>query len=175
MRKMKIAMTVLLLILPFCPAFAAAPPNPKALFKTADVVLEVIPIKAHPVDRGTSVDAIEGTDTTHFALAEAMVTFKIRRILKGKWERVKVGGPGRFAQASKAMKKKDYLKILTLNFSDPNKEIDKEWVSVAVEDPGKSFGIRSWDAPESRRCKIYLKTIPHRTDSYVMIGSIIVS
>ncbi len=163
---------IVFLLLASGAVFAAEEPvNPKVLFKAADVVLEVIPIKARPVNAGTVVDAVEG-DASHMAVAEAMVTFKIRRVLKGKWDRIKAGGPSRLEQAHKALKDKNYAEILTLHFSDPNREIDKEWVSVAVEDPGKSFGITSWEDPEPKRSKIYLQRIPNRPDSYLLIGAV---
>jgi len=145
--------------------------NSKTLFKQADVVLEVIPLRARPMERGVSVDAVEN-DPSKRALAEAAVSFKIRRVLKGEWIKEKVGGPTRMEQAEKAMRQKDYKKLFTLNFSDPNQEIKREWFSIAVVDPGKTFGIDRWDAPEPVRLKVYFKRQPENNNSLVMIGVI---
>jgi len=153
------------------PLFAAesAALNPKALFKQADVVLEVIPLRARPIERGVSVDAVEN-DSARLALAEAVVSFKIRRVLKGEWIKERVGGPTRLEQLEKAARKKDYMKILSLNLSDPNAVVAREWLSIAVENPGKTFGISSWDSPEPTRLKVYFKRQPENKNSFVMIG-----
>lgn len=152
------------------PLFAAeSASNPKTLFKQADVVLEVIPLRARPMERGVSVDAVEN-DPTRLALAEAVVSFKIRRVLKGEWIKEKLGGPTRLEQLEKAARKKDYKKILSLNLSDPNQEIARGWLSIAVEDPGKTFGIDRWDSPEPVRLKVYFKRQPENKNSFVMIG-----
>ncbi|MBP9865453.1 MAG: hypothetical protein KBC91_03510 [Candidatus Omnitrophica bacterium] len=144
-------------------------PNPKALFKQADVVLEVIPLRARPIERGVSVDAVE-SDPARLALAEAVVSFKIRRVLKGEWLKDRVGGPTRLEQLEKAVRKKDYTKILTLNLSDPNLVVAREWLSIAVEDPGKTFGIERWDSPDPTRLKVYFKRQAENKNSFVMIG-----
>jgi len=155
-------------LLPFCFAEESAP-NPKALFKQADVVLEVIPLRARPIERGVSVDAVESAPE-RLALAEAVVSFKIRRVLKGEWLKDRVGGPTRLEQLEKAVRKKDYTKILTLNLSDPNQVVAREWLSIAVEDPGKTFGIERWDSPDPTRLKVYFKRQAENKNSFVMIG-----
>ena len=154
--------------LPSCYALETSP-NPKALFKQADVVLEVIPLRARPIESGASVDAVE-SDLSRLALAEAVVSFKVRRVLKGEWKKVKVGGPSRMDQMGEAVRKKDYKKMFGI--TDPNQEVEKSWVSIAVEDPGKAFGINQWDAPEPSRMKVYFKRLPENKDSLVLIGTL---
>ncbi len=144
-------------------------PKPKALFKQADVVMEVIPLRARPMERGAAVDAVEN-DPARLALAEAIVSFKIRRVLKGEWIKDRVGGPTRLQQLEKAVRKKDYTKILSLDLSDPNQVVAREWLSIAVEDPGKTFGIEHWDSPEPTRLKVYFKKQPENKNSFVLIG-----
>ena len=163
---------VFLLTLAACPLpllAVEAVPAAKALFKQADVVLEVIPLRARSLERGVSVDAVE-TDSTRQTLADAVVSFKIRRVLKGEWLKDKLGGPTRLEQMQKVVQKKDYKKILSLNLSDPNQEIAREWLSIAVEDPGKTFGIDHWAAPEPTRLKVYLKRRSENKNSFVMLG-----
>lgn len=157
--------------LTLCSVAEEAVLNSKTLFKQADVVLEVIPLRARSLQRGASVDAVEN-DPARLALAEAVVSFKLRRILKGDWIKEKVGGPTRLQQLEKAARKKNYGKLFGLNFTDPNEEISREWVSIAVEDPGKTFGIDRWDSPEPTRLKVYFKRLPENKNSFVLIGVI---
>lgn len=153
----------------FAASKSSVAPNPKALFKQADVVLEVVPLRARPLERGVSVDAVEN-DPVRMALADSVVSFKIRRVLKGEWIKEKLGGPSRMEQASKAVHQKDYKKLFTLNFSNPEQEVKREWLSIAVEDPGKTFGIDQWDSPSPTRFKVYFKRQPDNKNSFVMLG-----
>lgn len=154
----------------FWPSAAPAAASSRQLFKEADVVLHVTPMRVRPIDRGASVDAVEG-DLSRLPFAEAVVSFKVERVMKGQWT-TKLGGAGHLDQMSEAVRKKEVLKILTLDFTDPNEQVDKGWISVAVEDPGKTFGINHWDAPETRGLKLYFKRLPDDKDSLILTGVI---
>ncbi len=162
---------LLLLMLCVSSCATAAPGSSRALFKSADAVFEVQPLRVHAVREGGSADAIEA-EPARAAVAEAIVSFKILRVLKGDWPMVPAGGPSRVEQAHHAMHKKKYLKLLTLDFDDPHELIRKEWFSVAVEDPSGTFGISSWDAPEPRKLKLYLKCDGAHKGSYRLLGVI---
>ncbi len=140
-------------------------------FKEADVVLEVQALRVHAIAERGSADVVEA-DPAKAAVVEAIVNFRIIRILKGEWASVPVGGPSRADQAVDAVRKKDYFKILTLDFHNPEKRMKKEWVSVAVENPRETFGISSWDAPEPRHLKLYLKRSPVRKDSFLLLKAL---
>jgi len=145
--------------------------NAKDLYKQADVVLDVIPLKVRPISRGSSVDVIEN-DVSRLPFVEAVVSFKLKRVLKGNWIKEKLGGPSRFAQMQTAAKNRNVFKMIGLDFTDPEEEVLKEWLSVAVEDPGKVFGINNWESPGSKRLKLYLKRQPENNNSFIMIGAV---
>ncbi|OGW72502.1 MAG: hypothetical protein A2Y02_00390 [Omnitrophica bacterium GWA2_52_12] len=165
------AFRFLVFIILFSSCTTAAPGSGRALFKSADTAFEVQPLRVHAVSEGGSADAME-VDPERAAVAEAIVNFKILRVLKGDWPMVPVGGPSRAKQAYDAVHNKKYVKMLTLDFDDPHELVRKEWFSVAVEDPGSTFGISSWDAPEPEKLKIYLKRDAAHKGSFLLIGAL---
>ncbi|MDD5217859.1 MAG: hypothetical protein PHN49_08855 [Candidatus Omnitrophica bacterium] len=164
------AMVVFLSVGILFPVLLRAEDNPRPLKKNADVVLDATPFLVKPFEIKSVVDAIEG-EPEKAGIPKAVVEFKINRVLKGDFTKVKTGGPSRFAQAQDAAQKHQFLKIATLDFSNPDREVEKEWMSIAVRDPMASFGISDWENPAKGRFKVYLKRLPDDPASYIMIGS----
>ena len=135
----------------------------------ADVVLRVTPVRVKAIQPGSSVDVIESTPDTA-SWPTAVGVFRVERVLKGEFNRVPVGGASPFEQLVEAGKKKEFLKLLTLDTHDPNELRDQEWVSVAVFNPFETFGIKDWENPEGGKGKLYLKRSPDRKDSYIFMG-----
>jgi len=135
-----------------------------------DVVLSAVPFKVTKINQNSVVDAVED-GAQRPGVAEAVVLFEIERVIRGEFTKVRAGGPTKIEQARQAVQKKDLLQVLTLDFSDPDEEYEKPWVSVAVSDPDDSFGIEDWDNPEGKLCRLYLKRLPDRDASYVMVRS----
>ncbi len=99
------------------------------------------------------------------------VLFHIDKVVKGEFSKSKLGGPSALEQAKDAAKNKEILKLLTLDFSNPEDEVDKELLSVAVYDPETSFGINASDSPSKTKHKLYLKRMDEDADSFILIYS----
>lgn len=134
----------------------------------ADIVLQVTPVRVKPIQSGSSVDVIENAQE-HGSWPTAVGVFRVERVLKGEFNRAPVGGDSKFEQLKAAGKKKDLLKILTMDTYDPNELRDQEWVSVAVFNPFETFGIKDWENPEGGKGKLYLKRTPGQKDSYILM------
>ncbi len=134
-----------------------------------DVVVLVSPVSVKSLQGKPVVDAIENPENA--ATPKALVLFKIERVLRGTIPQIKSGGSSKMDQAKEAFSNREYFKIITADFSDVSRLVDKEWLSVAVADPSKTFQISSWENPGSQRYKIRLKPVIGRPGSYVMIGS----
>ena len=124
--------------------------------KGADVVLEVTPIIVKEFEIGDVVDVIEG-NPDRAELSLWTVQFRIEDELRGKFTRVEIGGASKLDQAVEAAEGKDLFKILTLDFQDPKEKILKPWLTVAVVDPYKTFGLKPGSDFSDEKYKIYLK------------------
>lgn len=136
----------------------------------ADVILEVSPIGVSSLSGSSSVDVL-GQDPQSFDEKAAVVQFKIEQVKKGEFTKVKAGGPSKFEQAKQAAKEGQVLKLLTLDFENPEDVSEKPWVTVAVANPFESFKILNWDNPGKQRYRLYLKREEARADSYRLLQS----
>lgn len=134
-----------------------------------DTVLRVVPVRVRPLGVTRTFDAIEG-GTEPIELFDKKVVFEIDQVLLGDYVKIKRGGPSKFEQAKEASQEKDFLKFVTLDFKDPDEEIDKKWISVAVKDPSERFGIMDWNNPEKKKIKLYLKKTETNADTYILKG-----
>jgi hypothetical protein len=133
-----------------------------------DVALLATPLSGKELQSGAVIDAIENTPNA-LQNARFVISFRIDRVLIGELPKEKVGGRSRWDQAVEAAAEKKIMKFLTLDFKNPNEEIDKLWFRVAVQDPGATFGINDWHQPAQGRYKLYLKRMPKQTNSYVLV------
>lgn len=138
--------------------------------KNYDVAVLATPITLKPLTGRVTVDAVE-QDAAKAANAQAVLVFKIDRVLQGEMPSVKAGGPSKVDQAQQAYRDKEYLKLLTMDFEDPDREIPKEWISVAVEDPAVSFGIEPGENLDesARQYRLYLKKEKNKERSFVFV------
>ncbi|HTL47830.1 MAG TPA: hypothetical protein VL688_07180 [Verrucomicrobiae bacterium] len=133
-----------------------------------DAVLRVTPIRVKPIEKGASIDAIE-QKLENEGWPTAVVVFRVDKVVSGEFNKVKVRNASRWDQAREAGKNKNILKILTLDFDKPEEIQDQEWISVAVTNPIESFGIHSWEQPEKKSGRIYLKRVPEQPGTFVMV------
>lgn len=77
------------------------------------------------------------------------------------------GGPSISEQMKQAWKDKNPLAML--DYKDPDRQVMRDLISVAVADPGASFGITSWANPGKKRFKLYLKEAEGRKGSYYVL------
>ena len=116
------------------------------------------------------IDAIEG-DPSQIGETAAAVQFKIEDIVRGDFIQMKAGGLSKYQQVKHAAKKGKILKLLTLDFKDPDKLVDKPWMTVAVNNALKSFNILDWDNPGDQKFKLYFKKAADSRDSYLLVKS----
>ena len=143
--------------------------KPKPPRQEPDVVVLASPIRVKELQPKAVVDAIENPE--HAEEPKALVLFKIDRILRGTLPKTKLGGPSKWEQAKEAVQDKSYFKLLGSDYTDSERIIDKEWLSVAVADPAKTFAISSWENPGGKQYQIRLRPVPGKTGSYVMVES----
>ncbi len=137
--------------------------------KDYDVVLRVTPIKVKPLLMNTPVDAIEG-GAENIQIFDKLVNFKVNDVLLGEYVMIKRGGASRFEQMKDLQQEKNFLKMLTLDYEDPNEEMMKPWISVAVKDPSERFGIENWENPQQVAYRLYLKRTKNEKDSFILKG-----
>jgi hypothetical protein len=133
--------------------------------KDYDVVLVASPVSIREVRPRESFDAIEETQEP----PQHIVSFKIERTLVGELAKEKRGGPSRIDQAREAAKKKEYLKLASLNFEDPDIEVEKEWFRIAVKNSGETFGVTPGGSIPGHRFKLYLKQVPKMPKTYFLV------
>ncbi len=66
------------------------------------------------------------------------------------------------------------IKILAgdqLKIKNPNEEVDKEFLRVAVKNPGETFGLTPGETLPFNRFKIYLKQIPKNPKTFLFVKS----
>ena len=145
-------------------------PQRKALLSSDhyDVILEATPFKVKGITSGSVVDVVEeGLDQVGFD--SAVVSFKIEKVLRGEFTKVKFAGPSRFQQMKDAARDRDFWKIIKSDFSDPNELVDQKLISIAVQDPVKTFGFNSWSDPGNKRYKLYLQRVAKQANTYVLV------
>ena len=137
-----------------------------AAFRDADVILKVVPMTAKVLSRDTVIDVMEKAEPDQMERLNTVVVFKINKILKGEFTKIRRGGPSRLKQAQQAMTRGKVLKLMTLDFTDPDEIIEKRWVNVAVENAFTRFQISDWEDPPDQLFLLYLKRLPEQTDSF---------
>ena len=142
----------------------------KALFPSgnSDVILEATPFKVKGITSESVVDVVEeGLDQVGFD--SAVVSFKIDKVSKGEFTKVKFAGPSKFQQMKDAARDRDFWKIIKSDFSDPNGLVDQKLISVAVQNPVKTFGFNSWSDTGNKRYRLYLQLVPKQINTYVLV------
>ena len=132
-----------------------------------DVALVATPIAVKSLAGGGSTDAVVGKPGA-FEKPTAKVVFHIDRIITGEFSQ-RQGGPSIIRQISDSVKNKDFLQ--TFNYTDPDKALPRELISIAVADPAATFGITSWDNPEKKRHVLYLQKAVAKGESYYLVKS----
>lgn len=138
--------------------------------KTYDTAVLATPITLKPMTGRVTVDAVE-QDPAKAANAQAVLVFKIDRVLQGELPSMKAGGPSKVDQVQQAYRDKEYLRLFTMDFEDPDRQIPKEWISVAVEDPAAAFGIQPGENLDEplRQYRIYLKKLKGKERGFVFV------
>jgi|GEM_PF-1717764 len=124
---------------------------------TFDISFIGIPFKANPIGAGVGADAIEiaPDGNTNYT---SVVLVTVEKELKGSLPETGPRAPSKITQANDALKSKQILKVLLMDFDDPDAVQTKSWVSIAVIDPVKTFSIRRGSESErGRRYRIYLR------------------
>ncbi len=138
--------------------------------KNYDVAILASPITLRPLTGPVAVDAVEKGETDA-EQAQAVIVFKIDRVTQGEMPLVKIGGPSKTDQMAEAYRNKEYLKLFTMDFEDPDRQVPKDWISIAVLDPEASFGIRPGDNLDesTRQYRIYLKKEKGRARNFIFV------
>lgn len=134
-----------------------------------DTVLRAAPVRVKPLGVTRTFDAIEFGDED-IELFDKKVVFEIQDVLLGEYVTTKRGGPSKMEQAKEAGLEKDFMKVLTMDFKDPEEMVDKRWISVAVKDPTERFGISNWNQPNREPMKLYLKRTKTNEDTFFLMG-----
>lgn len=133
-----------------------------------DVGVEAIAVRVKSLSPKTVIDAVEN-DPVNRANPQAVVSFRILRVFRGELGKMTVAGPSKYEQMKKAAQEREILKLVTLDFENPDEEVEQEYLKIAVRNPMETFGIRAWDDPGDAEIKLYLKRLPERPDSYVLV------
>ncbi len=134
------------------------------------MVLEVTPLRVKAFEIGSAVDAIQGPPDKPYTVS-AVILFRIERTLRGEFTVVHGATPSLFEQISDSVDEhsaSSIVKLLTMNFERPGDPVQKGWVTVAVEDPEKTFGIGDWENPGDGRFRLSLNRAPQSADSYIL-------
>lgn len=132
------------------------------------MVLDVTPIRVHPLKAGKTVDALE-KPPEEISPSAKVVIFRINRVLRGNLKPVKINELSLWNQAKDATEDKNILKLVTMDFKKPEEAIPKEWFSMIVTDPAVSFGIREDEETPKQRYRLSLARVHKNPDSYVLI------
>lgn len=134
-----------------------------------DVIFLGTPISVHGMKPGEPVDAIEGSPED--GSARDLVVFKIERVILGEFATQRRGGPSRFEQMSTAMKNKEVMDVIGFNFKNPEDQIAREKIRIAVKNSGVTFGLTPGEDLAYFEHKIYLKRISSKPEVFVFIKS----
>jgi hypothetical protein len=135
---------------------------------SAELILLVTPIRVKEFKTDSEVDAIDGS-LGKSEMPSEVVLFRIERTIAGEFTKTRLAEPSALSQAMDAAKGMDILKIVTADFKRPEGEISQGWISVAVGDIQKTFGIASRENPGDVRYKLYLNRDASRSDSYILV------
>jgi|GEM_PF-1409045 len=133
-----------------------------------DVGVEAVAVRVKSLGTKTIIDAVEN-DPVNRANPQAVVSFRILRVFRGELGMMTVGGPSKYEQMKDSAQKREILKLVTLDFENPDEEVEQEWLKIAVRNPMETFGIKDWGNPGDNEIKLYLKRLPERPDSYILI------
>lgn len=133
-----------------------------------DLGVDAVAVRVKSLGSKTVIDAVEN-DPESRAHPQAVVSFRILRVFRGELGTMTVGGPSKYEQMKEAAQEREILKLVTLDFENPEEEVEQEWLKIAVRSPMETFGIREWDNPGGKEIKLYLKRLPERPDSYILV------
>lgn len=157
---------------PALPALAKEEAGFKSLDINAkpDVVLDATPIRVKPIQPGSVSDAIENLEGDLSGLA-ANVYFQIEDVVEGKLAPVRIEPPSKTSQMKEHFQNKEFLKIIADDTDTTATEFERQRFRVAVKDPWRSFGITSWEKPEKKKYRLFLKRYNKEDDTYILIRS----
>lgn len=98
------------------------------------------------------IDALDSF-SAEGALPSATVVFRVVSVVKGTLPTPKPSEAyGLFAQTKEAYKEKNFLKMITMDYENP--EVEREdkprWFAIGVQSPSETFQVLSWtDVPTS--------------------------
>lgn len=115
------------------------------------------PFKAFPLEAGSGADAIEKTGEE--VRYNAIVLVSVERLLKGNLSVQAAPVPSKIDQTKDAFQKRQFLKVLTMDFDKPDEAREKPWLSIAVMNSRRTFGLAPGEEKEGRRYRIYLRSV----------------
>lgn len=137
--------------------------------KDYDIAFIGLPVSVRTLGIQDTADAYEksedGTDPLH------LVTFKIERVLVGEFKKMRRGGPSRYDQMTEAMKNKEVLDVVGFNFKNPEDEIERDTLRIAVQDAGSTFGLLPGEPLAYFQHKIYLKRLSKKSETFLFLKS----
>src|SRR3989339_1949750 len=100
------------------------------------------------------------------ASLQSVVTLSIKKIIRGSFTMERRGGGSKIEQMGDAVGGKDVIKLITLDFYDPEELVEKQWLNLALENPLRTFEINNWDSPPPARFRLHLLRNPESPASY---------
>ncbi len=98
------------------------------------------------------IDALD-EPSVQGALPSATAVFLIKQVRQGKLPQPKISQTtSTWSQAKDALKEKNFLKMVTMDFQNPNVEHENRphWFAVGVQSPFETFKVISWtDLPQT--------------------------
>lgn len=137
--------------------------------KDHDVVFLGTPLSVHTFSAREPADAVEGSPED--PELRHMAVFKIDRVLVGAFKKKRRGGPSRYDQMTEAMKNKEVLDVVGFNFKNPEDEIERDTVRIAVKDAGSTFGLVPGEPLAYFQHKIYLKRLSRKSETFLFLKS----
>ncbi len=150
MRLSKLWIASLLMAAVFVLSASLVDAAPKNHSKT--LVLKARLFKVDAFEAESVVDALDAT-SAQGQLPTATVSFLVKEVLRGELPMVKrsASADSLLGQAKDAVHEKSFLKLVTMDFENPDVEHPERarWFSVGVQSPLESFKILSWkDLPK---------------------------
>lgn len=132
-----------------------------------DTSIIATPIAVKTFDPSAQVDVVK--ENLSPDAGKAIVVFKVDRVFRGEFSERR-GGPSKSQQMKDAYGDKNFLKLATLDFDDPNQRIEKTHFSAVVNNPAEDLGIIAPpEESQPRRMKLNLKKVAGTSDSYLLI------
>jgi len=123
----------------------------KAHSAEVKLVLKAKMVSVEAFNPDEIVDALDATSAEGM-LPGATVVFRIDSIVKGTLPPAKVPASGSvWGQTQDAYKEKNFLKMITMDYENPDieREDKPRWFAVGVQSPLESFKVVSWsDLPK---------------------------